>query len=83
MTPVVASRVGGIEELVTDQKTGRLVGIGDVHAYANALLDVLDNRDKTDQMVARARTFAEQNLRLDTKMAETVAIYKNLIRQRS
>ena len=43
MTPVVASRVGGIEELVADQKTGILVGIGDVLAYASALTDVLDN----------------------------------------
>ena len=82
MTPVVASRVGGIEELVADKQTGRLVGIGDVLAYADALSDILDNRDATDFMVATARTFAEQNLRLDTKMAETLAIYADLIRQR-
>ena len=82
MTPVVASRVGGIEELVADQKTGILVGIGDVLAYASALTDVLDNRNKTDHMVASARTFAEHNLRLDNKMAETLAIYEDLTRQR-
>ena len=82
MTPVVASRVGGIEELVADQQTGSLVGIGDVPAYADALSDVMDNQNATVRMVATARTFAEQNLRLDTKMAETLAIYADLIRQR-
>ena len=78
MTPVVASRVGGIEELVKDRYYGRLVGIKDVTAYADALIDILDNHEETRLMVNAARKFAEQNLLMAPKMAETIRIYEKL-----
>ena len=81
-TPVVASRVGGIEELVEDRQSGRLVEIGDVAAYSDALSEIMDNKGATDLMVAKARAFAEKNLRLETKMAQTMLIYGRLIGQR-
>lgn len=44
-TPVVATRVGGIPEVVRDGVTGRLVEPGDPDALAAAVLDVLGRRD--------------------------------------
>jgi glycosyltransferase involved in cell wall biosynthesis len=41
-TPVVATRCGGPEDIVTD-KVGHLVPVGDVQALADALADVLQN----------------------------------------
>ncbi len=43
-TPVVATRVGGLAEVVVDGKTGRLVEPGRPDELAAAILDVLDNR---------------------------------------
>jgi glycosyltransferase involved in cell wall biosynthesis len=43
-TPVVATRVGGLPEVVEDGVTGRLVAPGDPSALAEATLDVLDRR---------------------------------------
>jgi glycosyltransferase involved in cell wall biosynthesis len=45
-TPVVATRVGGIPEVVDDGVTGRLVAPGDPQALAGAVLDVLARRDE-------------------------------------
>ena len=42
--PVVATRVGGLAEVVEDGVTGRLVEPGDPTALAAAVLDVLDRR---------------------------------------
>jgi len=81
-TPVVASRVGGVSELVSDGETGRLVGIKDVSAYADALIDIFDNEAATSHMVETALAFAEQNLRMDAKMEDTIAIYEDLISRR-
>lgn len=43
-TPVVATRVGGLAEVVLDGVTGRLVAPGEPSALAAAILDVLANR---------------------------------------
>jgi glycosyltransferase involved in cell wall biosynthesis len=43
-TPVVATLVGGLAEVVRDGVTGRLVAPGDPEALAAAILEVLDQR---------------------------------------
>ncbi|MDX6696649.1 MAG: hypothetical protein QOE65_46 [Solirubrobacteraceae bacterium] len=54
-TPVVATRVGGVAEVVDDGVTGRLVAPGDPPALAAAVLEVLARRD---EMGAAARSAA-------------------------
>ena len=44
--PVVATAVGGVNDLVVDGETGRLVPRGDAAAVAAALSEVLDNRQR-------------------------------------
>lgn len=54
-TPVVASAVDGLPEVVQDGVSGRLVGPGDPSALADAVLDVLEHRT---EMSAAARLSA-------------------------
>ena len=56
-TPVVATRVGGLPEVVDDGVTGRLVEPGDPAALAAAVLEVLGRRD---EMGAAARERARR-----------------------
>lgn len=56
-TPVVATRVGGLAEVVDDGVTGRLVEPGDPHALAAAVLDVLERREA---MSGAARAAAQR-----------------------
>lgn len=56
-TPVVATRVDGLPEVVRDGLTGRLVAPGDSAALAAAVVDVLRHRD---QMGAAAREHARR-----------------------
>jgi hypothetical protein len=48
--PVIASRVGGIPEIVSDEKTGLLVEPGDAESLGNALVKLLDNPELADSM---------------------------------
>jgi glycosyltransferase involved in cell wall biosynthesis len=56
-TPVVATRVGGLAEVVADRVTGRLVAPGDPESLAQAVLDVLDHRE---EMGAAAKVHARR-----------------------
>jgi glycosyltransferase involved in cell wall biosynthesis len=53
--PVVATRVGGIPELVEDGINGRLIDARDRAALAAALIDVLSDRERTEAMGAAGR----------------------------
>jgi glycosyltransferase involved in cell wall biosynthesis len=50
--PVVASRVGGLAEVVVDGETGRLVPPGDADALATALVALADDPDARRRMGA-------------------------------
>lgn len=48
--PVIATRVGGVPEMVADGITGYLVDAGDEAALAEAMTDVLQNPEKAERM---------------------------------
>jgi glycosyltransferase involved in cell wall biosynthesis len=53
--PVVASRVGGIPDLVEDDVNGLLVEPGDTKALADALVRVLTDRELAERLGAQAQ----------------------------
>src|SRR5690606_25667459 len=53
--PVVASRVGGIPEILTDGATGRLVAPGDAEELAASMRSVLTDRVTSVEMGERLR----------------------------
>jgi glycosyltransferase involved in cell wall biosynthesis len=57
--PVVASRVGSVDEAVLDQVTGALVAPRDPRALVNATLPYLDDRSLREAVGQAARTRAE------------------------
>jgi glycosyltransferase involved in cell wall biosynthesis len=61
-TPVLASRVGGVSELVTDAQTGWLFEPGDDRALSERLEHVLAHPAETDGMRPEARRRAERRV---------------------
>jgi glycosyltransferase involved in cell wall biosynthesis len=53
-TPVVATAVGGVPELVKDDETGWLVPPRDPHALAQAILDALSNPEEARRRAENA-----------------------------
>jgi glycosyltransferase involved in cell wall biosynthesis len=56
---VVASRVGGIPDLVDDDRNGLLVQRGDSNALADALVRVLSDRQLAERLAAAAHASAD------------------------
>jgi glycosyltransferase involved in cell wall biosynthesis len=74
-TPVVASRVGGIPELVDDGITGSLVPPRDEKALADAIINLLDNTALRDRMGQRGREKAVGEYRSERILAKTLDLY--------
>lgn len=73
--PVVASRTGGIPEVVRDGETGFLRDVGDVDSMAAAALDVLVNRERWDAVSQAAAADARERFALDRILARYEALY--------
>jgi glycogen synthase len=68
--PVVATRVGGIVDLVRDGENGLLVEPGDTEALADAIVLVLTDRALAERLAAGARPSAEPWLATPDQYAE-------------
>jgi starch synthase len=79
-TAVVASRVGGIPEVVADGETGLLVPSGDPAALADALNTVVGDRDRAAAMGQLGRKRAIAEFGWQAIAAQTVALYAEFAR---
>jgi N-acetyl-alpha-D-glucosaminyl L-malate synthase BshA len=59
--PAIATRVGGVPELIDDGVNGLLFPIGDVDAMAEAAVSLLNDSPRLEAMSQAARQTAEQN----------------------
>jgi alpha-maltose-1-phosphate synthase len=78
-TAVVASRVGGIPEVVADGQTGLLVPPGDPAALAGALNTLIGDQDLAAAMGREGRERAATEFDWTTIAAQTAALYRELL----
>lgn len=82
-TPVVASRVGGIPEVVDDGRTGLLVDVDDDFAsgLARALDTVLGDPDAARRMGEAGRARAVGEFGWDAVARRTAGLYEEILKQ--
>ena len=74
----VASDVGGHRELIRDGETGTLFKAGSADALAEAVLDMLDHRERWPAMRAAGRHFVEDVRNWKNSVANYAAVYRRL-----
>lgn len=77
--PVVASRVGGVSEMIKNHETGLLYNTGDVEALTKHLKNLLKNGFMRDRLGKSARSFAEANYSPKRVAEKTVTVYQYLL----
>ncbi|MGP0064403.1 MAG: glycosyltransferase [Isosphaeraceae bacterium] len=73
--PVVATRVGGLPEVVDDGVTGLLVPPADPAALAEAMVAIWDDPDRRDRMGRDGRRRAEERFDVRRMVAQYEALY--------
>lgn len=77
--PVVASRVGGLPELVEEGKTGFLRPMGDIPAMLEASLEILTNRARRRAMGEAARARAIEHFRPEVVLPRYLEVYERTL----
>jgi glycosyltransferase involved in cell wall biosynthesis len=72
--PVVATRVGGVPDLVEDGRSGFIVEPGDVAGFARCIVELLTDKDLRRRMGQRSRQLAER-FRLETVAGKYRQLY--------
>ena len=77
--PVVATNVGGIPELITNNETGILVPPNNPEKLANAINDLLVDRVKSDKLRLNANIFLKNNMTWEVILPKFINFYENLL----
>ena len=79
--PVIASRVGGIPEVVTDGETGFLSEVGDVEKMAEDAARLLKDATLRREMGKRARESAVSRYRTDIVIPQYIEFYERVLKK--
>ncbi|MEK6837350.1 MAG: glycosyltransferase family 4 protein, partial [Nanoarchaeota archaeon] len=78
-TPVVASNVGGIPDVITSNKTGLLVGQKNPAALSKAIVSLLKNSWLRKRFGTAAKIRVEKNFSWEKIAAEFAKVYDSII----
>lgn len=79
--PVIATRVGGVPEVITDGETGYLAAVGDVDTMARRALELLSEPARARALGQRARESAQQRFCSSLIIPRYEAFYRSVLEQ--
>jgi N-acetyl-alpha-D-glucosaminyl L-malate synthase BshA len=77
--PSIATRVGGVPELIDDGVTGLLYGVGDVEGMAEGVLGLLKDRERLEAMREAGRLTARTRFCSTLVVPHYVSYYESVI----
>lgn len=80
---VIGSDVGGIKTLLSGGKNGLLVPPSDSIALAAAVIELLKDRKKQEELGRNAREFIRENFSQEKMVEETERVYQECLSQKS
>jgi N-acetyl-alpha-D-glucosaminyl L-malate synthase BshA len=81
--PTVATRVGGVPEVIDDGKTGLLAEVGDVDTMARQAIELLSDENKLRLMGKRARIAAQTRFCSTKIIPEYESFYRSVLERAS
>lgn len=77
--PAIASRAGGMAEVIENRQSGMLVTAADSGALAQALRELLDSPDTRTAIGIAARSRAVTNFSMEAMARRTLALYQSTL----
>jgi glycosyltransferase involved in cell wall biosynthesis len=80
--PVIATRVGGAEEVITSGREGLLIPPGDAQGLAEAIEDALLHREKYLEMARLGKEKVRRAFSIETHITALTALYLEILREK-
>jgi glycosyltransferase involved in cell wall biosynthesis len=77
--PVVATRAGGVVDIVEDNRSGLLVSARDPASIANAVASLANDATTRAQLGSAARTRVSENFSMDAMTKKTIDLYRDCL----
>ncbi len=77
--PVVATRAGGIPEVIKDGETGCLVEAGNPRALADGIIRMLTHRGDALKMARQGQAVVKEKFSIEAMVDNNIAVYRRLI----
>ena len=78
--PVIGSDVGGIPELIKNNETGIIIPPENPSKLAQAVNELLSDKQKSEKLAANGNTFVINNMTWDVILPKYVEFYENLLK---
>jgi glycosyltransferase involved in cell wall biosynthesis len=76
--PVIASKVGGLKDLVVNGETGLLFDLGNTVQLAKNILYLLDADDQAEEMGLKGKQFVKENFTIDKVADKLQNLYRDV-----
>jgi glycosyltransferase involved in cell wall biosynthesis len=77
--PVVATRVGGIPEIIRERETGLLVPPRDPEALARAIVTLLENPGLARHLAENGERLVRESFSVDAMVEGNIAVYRDVL----
>ena len=78
--PVIGTNVGGIPELITNDETGILIPPENSDELAQAVNELLSNKEKAEKIAANGNNFVKNNMTWDVILPKYIQFYEDLLK---
>ena len=78
--PVIGTDVGGIPELITNNETGILVPPENPGKLADAVNELLSDKEKAEKLSTNGNTFVKNNMTWDVILPKYIKFYEDLLK---
>lgn len=78
-TPVIATKVGGLGEVIESGREGYLYPVGDINGMAEAAISLLENEALMQEFKTAARNKAVQKFSIEQIVPQYEAVYQDLL----
>lgn len=76
--PAIATKIGGIPEIIEYGKTGYLIPPADPNAISRAIIDLLSDKTKAELMAKAGQNFVRQRFSIYETVRKTEELYRGL-----